>query len=260
MSLMSARKSWDDWPHIKESRGGTGWSLSCRCMTVPRWVALRRLGFVICTLLGIYLMLVASMGLWASSVADAVEGTQGYVMLMRMVSLRWMLKDILVDQYPEIGAAILYDHRRPIDWHLLAAGMLLVVFRGPLTSAGTGIASVLLRPIVVPSLKISADADRIRIRRGLFSKTIRRTNGYHEARFRAVSVAEYFPNFSPDRLSQRPMLRPMLDTPPAVIELTSSVSRRKLLFVRRGDQAEAIAARGNELLTRTSDHPGMPGT
>lgn len=229
-------------------------------MTVSRWMLLRRFGFVACTLIGLYLVLVASMGVWAPQVADAIEGTQWYAELMRMVSIRWMLKDILVDRYPQLGAAILYDHRRPIDWHLLGIGLLVVAARGPLTSLLTTAASVVLRPLVLRKFRVQADADRIRIGSGILKKSIDRRGGFYEISFRAVDAAAHHPIFDPGRLSERRMLRPLLDTPPAVLEIMTSTNRRELLFLRRHDQAEAIAGRCNELLARTGGAARVPGT
>lgn len=259
MILRCSRRAWTDWPRITEPGSGTHASLSCRCVTLSRWVALQRFGFVAWSVIGLSLVLSASMGLWVQPVASATDGTPAYAMLAKLAEPRHWLHELLVGRYPEVGKALMYDYRRPLDWHLLALGIVIFRLKGPLTGLFTRVVSFMVRPAMAPRLKVSADAELIRIRRGLRTQTIRRGGGLHEARFRAVSATEYYPGLARERLQTQPLLRPLIDIPPAVLELATSTSRRKLLLLRRGDQAEAIAARGNELLTMTGLTSRMPG-
>jgi len=228
-------------------------------VTVRRWIEVRRLAFVLWSVTVLTLVLSASMGLWVQPVASATDGTPAYAALVKLAAPRHWLRELLVERYPEVGSALMYDHRRPLDWHLLALGIVAIRLKGPMLGLFTRLISFVIRPAAAPRLRITADAERIRIRHGLRTLTVRRGAGLHEARFRVVSAAEYYPALARERLQTRPLLKPLIGIPPAVLELTTSTERKELVLLRRGDQAEAIAARGNELLTMTGMSMRMPG-
>lgn len=243
------------WPRVR--RIGSGYRIECRCLTVGTWAVLQRVSASLIVAGGCLLLAAAMSAWWGPRVFDAVEGTKWYDLAKVPVSIRFGFRDLLVEDFPNVGEFLRYRSRALIDWHLGGISILMLAAVHPLAGMLTKLGSLLLHPIVKRKIRITVTSRHVRVRGWLFTKSfLRDDNGVSAIRFRKVSPQAYNSRFSALSVQGRPLHRPLIARPPAVIELVFGMRRRKLVFARYGEQAEAFIAACNEAMVRT--HRPLP--
>ncbi|MEO1009603.1 MAG: hypothetical protein AAFX79_13655 [Planctomycetota bacterium] len=238
-------------------RRGRGYRVEGRCLTVGAWAAIQRISLIAVVALGLAAMGVATVGWWAPKISRVADGTFVYGIAGRAVSVRLWLGDLLANEFAEFDRAIRYDPTSPIDWHLGALSLALWIGCVPIARLAALLATILLRPIVVRRFRITIAQDRIRVGRGLLRASIPRDdNGPVPVRFRVATADEYYSRFRRAEVQGHRLFHPLAEMPPAVVEISHGYRRRRVLFARRIDRAEAIVARCNEAMLRTT--PTLP--
>lgn len=245
------RRPYRNWPRVKTVRGG-GVLITGTCPTWSGWSFILRAGSMLVVASCVFLVAVATLGLWGPPAADITEGTSFFPWIRRVASVQWLLRDLLVDRYPDLGRAIGYRVPSPIDWHLGGLGLLLYAGRGPASHVVARLLALMAGPLCSKRIRVLITRDRVRFGGPLFGRTLRRDdNGTEPVRFRIVSAEEYFASTGgrdPQRGGAASEQGPV---PPAIVEVTRGYRRYKLVFARRADQAEAIVDRCRHALLQT---------
>ena len=234
--MLGERRNWTNWPRIRRHRGEI--RISGRCVTVGRWLAVRRATFALLLIVALTLLLSSQQGLWL----DWTVGTPLYRPAVGFAGIRVVAAELLVRRYPEIGNAIGYT-LGPIDWHMLALSVLLVLLHRPIVSAAGWLLSL---PLAV-GFVARISRDRVIVRAGLRRFRFDRRSG--EVVVRLVPPGEYFADRAEKRVQKWSLLHRHIPT--ALVECAQRNRRSRLLFARRLDRAEAIVVACNEALLRT---------
>jgi hypothetical protein len=222
-------------------------------MTVEAWEVIQFVSTIVVVALALIMLAVATIAWWGPAVFGAAEGTFWFGLANRVLALRWWLKELLVDEFPAIGRAIRYDHTSRIDWHLGALSLVFLFGRVAVTRMLASITTALLRPLLVRRFRITITCDRVKLGGRLTGVALPRDdNGPEPVRFRIASPEEYYSRFREAEIQGRRLFQPLAEMPPAIVEITHGYRRRKILFARRTDQAEAVVARCNEAMLRTT--------
>ena len=250
MSAKTELSMMGGWPRVRSIDGG-GYYIQCYCLTVRMWGILQRIGVALIGFAGCALLAASTISLWGAVVFDAAEGTVWYRIANMILAIRWRMKALLVDQFPAAGEFLSYDPKSIVDWHLGAVALVLIVGVHPLASVLTKALALVFRPLVMRRISITITKDYVRVRGRLFATTLRRNDGI---RFRKVSAESYHSAFSVSALKERPLLAPLVRRPAALVELVCAMRKKRIIFARYGEQAEAIVVACNEALIRT-DQP-----
>ena len=245
------RRSYRNWPRAKTLRDGDV-LLTGSCLTMDGWARAQWVGSVLILAASIFLLFVATLGLWGPPAADATEGTALFPWIRRVASIQWVMRDLLIDRYPEVGRAIGYRVPTPIDWHMGGLGLVLFAGRNVAARPAGFLVSLVLRPLFAKRIRIRITRDTVRIGGALTGRTMKRDdNGPEPVRFRVVSPEEYFADSDTHREQDGRLRHELGRVPPAIVEVTRGFERHKLVFARRADQAEAIVTRCNHALLQT---------
>lgn len=251
MRSVRQRRAWRNWPRLRRRRRGR-LHIACRVMTVGRWLLLRRVVTTAVRVLGFVMLASSVMGAWAPMVADFARGTPWIALLEVFAWTQDTMRYVFTERWPRLGHLIWHHQSNGYDLHLGVLSVVVLKCRyiiGGLISTGL---CLLLRPIFVKKLRVTISPDRVRVGGFPLGWTITRDdNGIAPIRFRVVSADEYHSRFRPKEIKENRLLKPLQEMPPAVVEIVHGFQRRKLLYVRRADQAEAIVARCNEAMLRT---------
>lgn len=251
MLLINPSRSWDRWPKVREYPDGSV-TVHGTCQTLRTWLWLRYTGIAMSLLIGALLLLTASAGLWIQSSFDTTEGTAMYGHLTRIVRVRMLMHELLVERYPGLGSSIWYDSRRPLDLHLAVLGLVLVMGRGAAASVWCASISAVAGRIVRSTFRVHITPERVKVVRGLSRWTVARGHGALDTiSFRSAPLGEVFPHLAPEKLEQHRTLHSLHRLPAGVLIAESPAAKRVILVARRADRSEAIASKCNELLSRS---------
>lgn len=237
--MLGERRTWNGWPRVRAKRGA--FIIRGRCVTVERWLALRRTMLCIVVVGGLFLLATSLLGLfWPMMVYSPLRGLAQVMAAVRQASV-WLF----VLQYPELGRAVWFVPGQ-VDWHMLCLSLVLLVFRRHVA----GLITRLADPIFKTSFRITISRNTITARGGLhWAKADRRQA---PVTVRLVSADEYFVTAAQGTIAKWPGVNK--HQPPAMLEITQHFGRQRVLFCRRTDQAEAIAAACRRALNATSSN------
>jgi len=221
-------------------------------MTAGRWVLLRRVSLWIVAAAAVLLLAAGTLGLWATAARSRPSAPAAQQLLEVVEMFRRWLDSTMLSQLPGLAQVVAYDPTAPINGFLCVAAVILMALRYPGSMLVAGFGTLALRPLVLRRFRIVIDRDRVKVRCGWTRFSLPRDdNGPEPVRFRVRPPEEYYSRFSRHEIQGRRLLKPLLDLPPGVLEVTGGFKRYRVLLARRADQAEAIAARCNEAMMRT---------
>ncbi len=235
--MLGERRTWNGWPRVRAERGA--FVIRGRCVTVERWLWLRRAMHCIVVVGGLTLMATSLLGLyWSLVIYSPLRDVALAMAAVRKVSV-WLF----VVQFPELGRAVWFVPGQ-IDWHMLCVSLALLLFRRHVA----GLMARLVDPFIKTGFTIRISRDSIRARAGLRRTKIDRRLA--PAAPRLTSADEYFVSNAQEIIKKWPGVHK--NQPPAMLEITTNFGRHRMLFCRRADQAEAIVAACRRALNESS--------
>ena len=237
--MLGDRREFRRWPRVRRLRDGRIRVVG-RVRTVERYLFGVRL---------LHLVLVASAFLlFVSSIQGVLfdyipEGTIAYSLSMDLLFVRLAFKD-LAQALPRVADAVRYTPGHPIDVHIMATAVLVALASRVLFPLGG---------LTMPPKRFvcTIDSDRIVVRCGLRWITLKRTDLDTPVSIRAVDARTWHSGRAMERIKKASLLGEHAP-PPGVLEAVRGSRQHKIVFALRADRTEAIAARCDEALRRTS--------
>ncbi len=180
------------WPNLRRTRNG-GMIVVGRCLGTLRWKLMRIVGRWLCRIAGLFVLASAFLLPAMTEYESGPSSKWGNTIVRQMLWLRITTRDLLVSDFPDVGAFIAYDGRNPYDWHLGGAGFLLLVLAGP---AGTVLGLILcgvLWPIIARKTKLTFTPEKVVLHQWWGRATFHRDDQDNPVSFRSVDLADVQP-------------------------------------------------------------------
>jgi len=240
--MLGERQQIVNWPRVHRLTGHRV-GISAGVITPGRYILVVRSMRLLMLAVSVGGLLSATQGLWQAMIP---EGTTWYGLSIELVSIRMGLAS-MAERFPDAAAAVWYDPRRLVDWHILGLSLLLLVSRRGLAAVG----GWLLTPRTSVTCTVSPRVLKVRV--GWFRRMrFRRDDPRQPVSVRAVDPELWNAKHIVGLLGDAKALGENAQ-PPGIIEVIAGLRRRRVLFAVRADQAEAIASRCNEALRETAD-------
>lgn len=154
----------NQWPRVRRIKPGM-LQVKGRYIPVPRWMVVRFTAALITQVLCLSLLAAALMPALYGSYEFVGANSWFGIWFEVLIQFRFLLRELLTEQFPAVGRAIFYSGLNPYDWHLLGIFIVMYRLRRFLAYGIANLMCLVLFPVLSTGFKVTFTRDAITVHR-----------------------------------------------------------------------------------------------